>query len=62
MLAETLAEHDDTPVADNIVVIYGATWADYQRLLELRGEASVPRLAYLEGALEIMTPREPTSL
>ena len=56
MLAETLAEHDDTPVDDKIVVLRDATWADYQRLLELRGDASVPRLAYLEGALEIMTP------
>jgi Uma2 family endonuclease len=56
MLAESLAEHDDTPVDDKIVVLHGATWADYQRLLELRGDASVPRIAYLEGALEIMTP------
>jgi Uma2 family endonuclease len=56
MLAESLAEHDDAPVDDKIVVLHGATWADYQRLLELRGDASVPRIAYLEGALEIMTP------
>lgn len=41
---------------DNIVVIEGATWSDYQRLLELRGESSVPRLAYLAGRLQIMSP------
>src|SRR5690349_17554947 len=33
-----------------------ATWADFQRLLELRGEHPVPRFAYLEGTLEIMSP------
>lgn len=56
MLAEQLAAHDDTPVEDKIVVLSGATWADYQRLLELRGDSSGPRLAYLEGNLEIMAP------
>jgi Uma2 family endonuclease len=41
---------------DHIVILRRATWADYQRLLEIRGERSVPRLSYLEGMLEIMTP------
>ncbi|HVS02189.1 MAG TPA: Uma2 family endonuclease [Thermoanaerobaculia bacterium] len=41
---------------DHIVVLTGATWADFQRLLEIRGERSSPRLAYLEGRLEMMTP------
>jgi Uma2 family endonuclease len=59
MFAKRLAEHDDTPVDDKIVVLRDATWADFQRLLELKGEASVPRLAYLEGAIEIMTPSRP---
>lgn len=36
--------------------LQGATWADFQRLLELRGDESVPRFAYLEGTLEIMSP------
>ena len=30
--------------------------ADYLRLLEIRGERSVPRLTYVEGTLEIMSP------
>jgi Uma2 family endonuclease len=41
---------------DHFVMIRGATWADYQRHLELRRESSVPRLSYLEGVLEIMSP------
>ena len=59
MLAERLKDHDDTPREDRIVVLHGMRWSDYQRMLEVRGEASVPRLAYLEGELEIMTPSLP---
>lgn len=42
--------------ADHIIVLTDVTWADYQRLLEIRGDRPVPRLTYLEGALELMTP------
>jgi Uma2 family endonuclease len=59
MLARRLMDHDDTPVDDRIVVLRGATWADYKRLLEMRGEVSSPRIAYLKGDLEIMTPSRP---
>jgi Uma2 family endonuclease len=41
---------------DDIIVLRDVTWADYQRLLEIRGDRSVPRLSYLEGALELMSP------
>lgn len=56
MLAEQLRDHDDTPVGDKIVVMRGLSWSDYQRMLEARGDRSVPRFAYLEGQLEIITP------
>jgi Uma2 family endonuclease len=56
MLAEQLANHDDAPIDDHIVVLRNASWSDYQRVLELRGDRSVPRLAYLEGTLELMSP------
>jgi Uma2 family endonuclease len=55
-MTPALTERDDRLTVDDIVLLRDATWADYQRLLELRGERSVPRLAYLEGVLEIMTP------
>ena len=42
--------------ADDIVVLRGASWADYQRLLEVRADAAVPRLTYLEGVLELTSP------
>ncbi|HUH02310.1 MAG TPA: Uma2 family endonuclease [Kofleriaceae bacterium] len=47
---------DDRPTEDHIVQIDGATWADYERLLEVRGDRSAPRITYLEGTLEIMSP------
>lgn len=45
--------------ADHIVRLSGATWADFQRMLEMRGERPVPRVAYLEGVLELTTPSRP---
>lgn len=49
-------DHDDQPREDHFVHLRGASWADYQRLLEIRGERSVPRITYLDGTLEIMSP------
>ena len=43
---------------DSIVVLRGATWADFQRVLELKGDSSVPRVAFLEGVLELMHPSQ----
>jgi Uma2 family endonuclease len=44
------------PTADQRVVTYGVPWTHYEAQLALRGDASVPRMAYLEGALELMSP------
>ncbi|PKN54627.1 MAG: Uma2 family endonuclease [Deltaproteobacteria bacterium HGW-Deltaproteobacteria-14] len=46
----------DRPQGDEILILGNATWADYERLLEERGDRSAPRIAYLEGAVEIMSP------
>lgn len=42
--------------ADERVVMHGVPWPHFEAILALRGESSAPRLSYLEGALEIMTP------
>jgi Uma2 family endonuclease len=55
MLARALDDQDDSPVEDKILVLSPVTWADYQRLLEIRGDHSTPRISYLEGAVEIMS-------
>ncbi len=44
------------PTADGRIVMSGLDWAGYQSLLALRGERSRPRLAYLDGAVELMSP------
>jgi Uma2 family endonuclease len=53
--AAALREHDDAD-ADQIVVFHNVTWEDYERVLEIRGDKSAPRISYLEGELEIMSP------
>ncbi len=44
------------PTADQRLVTYGVPWSHYETQLALRGERPVPRIAYLEGALELMSP------
>ncbi len=44
------------PTADQRVVVYGVSWAQYEAHLAMRGERSVPRIAYLRGTLELMSP------
>jgi Uma2 family endonuclease len=44
------------PTADRRVVMHHVPWAHYEAQLALRGEASVPRMAYLRGVFELMTP------
>jgi Uma2 family endonuclease len=52
------ASHDDRPREDHVVFLSGVSWADYERLLAMRGDHSAPRIAYLEGAVEIMSPSQ----
>lgn len=40
---------------DQIVVLRGISWAYYDALVRARGDAPRPRMAYLDGLLEIMT-------
>ena len=44
------------PDPDHRVFLERATWADYERLLAMRGEKAVPRLTYCAGVLELMSP------
>lgn len=51
-------QHDGRPVEDHIVQFSGVSWEDYERLLVMRGDHSAPRIAYLEGTVEIMSPSQ----
>jgi Uma2 family endonuclease len=44
------------PTADSVVVMWGMSWDAYETLLALRGERSRPKLAYLDGVVELMSP------
>jgi Uma2 family endonuclease len=55
-LAAALRKRIGTPDADSIVVLHDVSWEDYERLLAMRGDHSAPRISYLEGEVEIMSP------
>ena len=44
------------PEADQRLIMYGIAWSGYEAQLALRGDAPVPRVAYLDGAMELMSP------
>ena len=56
--SELLRTHDDAPAGDQYVRLHGARWDDYERLVALRGERAVPRITFLRGTLEIMSPSQ----
>jgi Uma2 family endonuclease len=57
MIAQVeLVDRRSEPQEDHYVHLYGVTWADYLRLLEIRGDRCAPRITYVEGTLEIMSP------
>src|SRR5205085_1942468 len=51
-----LEMHEETTNADSIVVFHDVSWEDYERMLVIRGDHSAPRISYLEGELEILSP------
>jgi Uma2 family endonuclease len=44
------------PTADERIVMYNVPWSHFEVQLALRGDAPSPRMAYLDGALELMLP------
>jgi len=46
----------DAEEPDQHVLLHNITWDQYVALAESRGESASPRLTYLEGELEIMSP------
>ncbi len=46
----------DPDLSDHWVLLHDVPWAEYERLLAVRGECAVPRLTYLDGELELMSP------
>jgi len=44
--------------ADQRVILHGVPWSHYEVMLALRGDAPLPRLTYLRGELELMSPSQ----
>ena len=45
------------PTADQRIVMSGLSWGDFESIVSMRGEdAAGPRVTYLEGTLELMSP------
>lgn len=53
-----LAAAPPQPDADQRVQLHGVSWAVFLDLLARRGDASVPRMTYSNGTLELMSPSE----
>jgi len=58
VLADDFAARDDEPKEDHFVCLHGVSWSDYERFLKVRGDRSLPRLAYEQGVLELMSPSQ----
>ena len=56
MTAAAICAGEHVSTADQRLVMYNVPWTHYEVQLALRGEAPVPRMAYFEGVLELMTP------
>jgi Uma2 family endonuclease len=46
----------DPARVDHRVLLHGVSWAQYEALADARGESPVPRMTFLLGDLEIMSP------
>jgi Uma2 family endonuclease len=55
MAAMTTTTMND-PTADDLVVMTDVSWAKFEAILDERGDTSPPRVTYLEGTLELMSP------
>lgn len=51
-----MQQRDEDTDHDHIVRLHDVSWEDYERVLAMRGDRSAPRITYLEGELEIMSP------
>ena len=49
---------EHVPTADQRLVTYNVPWEHFEVQLALRGDRPVPRMAYLRGAFEQMTPSQ----
>lgn len=52
----TASPGEHVPTADQRIVTYRVPWVNFEAQLAMRGDNPVPRMAFLDGALELMSP------
>jgi Uma2 family endonuclease len=55
-MAAMLTTTPTDSTADELVVMNDVSWEMFESILEERGDTSPPRVTYLEGTLELMSP------
>jgi Uma2 family endonuclease len=55
-LVHSVTPGEHTPTADQRVVLYGVSWAHFEAELAFRGNTSSPRISYLDGTMELISP------
>jgi Uma2 family endonuclease len=53
---ESIPPGEYVPTADRRIVLRDMTWADFRALVTMLGDRPVPRKAYLDGVIELMSP------
>lgn len=56
MSTHAIPPEEVVSTADGRVILHGVTWEGWLAQLQLRGDKSAPRLTYLDGAMELMSP------
>ena len=54
-MATQIPRGEIVETADHRVLMHGISWDHYELLLSMRSERPMPRMAYLDGELELMT-------
>jgi Uma2 family endonuclease len=54
--ASTIPSGEIVGTADQRIIMHGVRWDQFEAMLALRGDAAGPRITYLRGELELMSP------
>jgi Uma2 family endonuclease len=54
--ASTVPPGEIVGTADQRIIMHGVRWDQFEAILALRGDAAGPRITYLRGELELMSP------
>jgi len=54
--ARTVPPGEIVGTADQRIIMHGVRWDQFEAILALRGDVAGPRMTYLQGELELMSP------